>query len=267
MMMLNIHTCAGYVVTPGEVSFFSSRALGRVLSVRFARPAHGMAFVNVVYSPRTRWCHRKATCRREGSPLLLIASQGRVPGPTSPPPDYSNIDTQPHNRLFMRLFSNRLAEELGVPVPADKVNYDSVMAQVNGLATRAGGRPELLTGAAIRVLNSLFPPWLPPAFAAMFSKPLPSFAAWINAIVTVLVTQWLMGPSRMANDGTNTVEIERCRYLEESGCVGTCLNSCKRPTERFFAQSMGLPLYIEPNFDDLYVSVCVFGLRTPFRRE
>jgi Beta-carotene isomerase D27-like, C-terminal len=239
---------------------FSVRLRSCVFSVPFARPANGLRECRIL-TQCARWCHRKATCRREGSPLLLTASQSRVRGPTSPLPDYSNVDTQPHNRLFMRLFSNRLAEELGVPEPPDKVNYDSVMALVNGLATRAGGRPELLTEAAIRVLNSLFPPWLPPAFAAMFSKPLPIFAAWINAAVTVLVTQWLMGPSRMANDGSNTVEIERCRYLEESGCVGTCLNSCKLATERFFVQSMGLPRYIEPNVDDLYVDVSVKAAR------
>ena len=34
----------------------------------------------------------------------------------------------------------------------------------------------------------------------------------------------------------------RCRYLEETGCASICINSCKLPTQEFFAQDMGLPL-------------------------
>ena len=34
----------------------------------------------------------------------------------------------------------------------------------------------------------------------------------------------------------------RCRYLEETGCASICINSCKLPTQEFFARDMGLPL-------------------------
>ena len=36
--------------------------------------------------------------------------------------------------------------------------------------------------------------------------------------------------------------MRRCRYLEETGCASVCINSCKLPTQAFFAQDMGLPL-------------------------
>lgn len=36
-----------------------------------------------------------------------------------------------------------------------------------------------------------------------------------------------------------------CRYLEGSACVGTCVNMCKIPTETFFTESFGLPLYMK----------------------
>ena len=49
------------------------------------------------------------------------------------------------------------------------------------------------------------------------------------------------------------VLIKKCRYLEASGCVGLCVNLCKRPTEAFFADAFGLPLTMVPNFEDLSV--------------
>jgi hypothetical protein len=212
-------------------------------------PRNALAFGTCGFGPGTRRFPLRTSICRQRHPWTA-AYICRASGPSSPPPDYNSIDAQPHNRLFTKLFAARLADELGVPAPAAVTGYPAVMDLVQGLSVRAAGNPALLTAAAMRVLDSLFPAWLPPAFATIFSKPLPRFAAWINAVVTVLVTQWLMGPSRMASDGSATVEIERCRYLEESGCVGTCMNSCKRATEGFFIESMGLPVYIEPNFED-----------------
>ena len=70
------------------------------------------------------------------------------------------------------------------------------------------------------ILNSLFPSWLPPAFKVMFAKPLPGFSNKLNAWVTALTCQWLMGPSKVNDaeqeDGTvlrrQGVLIERCAH-------------------------------------------------------
>lgn len=143
-------------------------------------------------------------------------------GPQTPPPDYTRIDANPFNILFTRLFLQKLESELHrdgnpttittAPVTASR-DYAGVVSVVRNLKRRHRGNPVALRRASQRVLLSLFPVWLPPAFAALFSRPVPAFAAWINAAVTVAVTQWLMGPSRLASDNV-TVEIERCRYLE-----------------------------------------------------
>lgn len=189
------------------------------------------AFVTCVYFTTDPRYPSTVSSRRSliprAQPRHPVASLTR--GPTTPAPDYSRIDANPINRMFTNLFAARLADELGVPPLPTADGYDAVMQLVQSLTIRANGDASELTEAAVRVLDSLFPAWLPPAFAAVFSKPLPRFAAWINAIVTVGVTQWLMGPSQVRGeeDGSWTVEIERCRYLEESGCVGTCINSCK----------------------------------------
>ena len=43
--------------------------------------------------------------------------------------------------------------------------------------------------------------------------------------------------------------IDNQRYLEESGCASVCINSCKVPTQEFFARDMGIPLSMEPDYD------------------
>ena len=37
------------------------------------------------------------------------------------------------------------------------------------------------------------------------------------------------------------------RYLENSGCVGMCVNMCKLPTQEFFTNEFGLPLTMNPS--------------------
>ncbi|KAL6771686.1 CGL5 [Auxenochlorella protothecoides x Auxenochlorella symbiontica] len=49
----------------------------------------------------------------------------------------------------------------------------------------------------------------------------------------------------------SAVQIEKCRFLEGSGCVGMCVSLCKMPTQTFFLETVGLPLTLEPNFEDL----------------
>lgn len=134
-------------------------------------------------------------------------------GPTSPVPDYTPIDNNIFNTVFTSIFLRKLENELGAQAE-DVSGYDAVIQVVRRLANRHRGDPEGLRMASQRVLASLFPSWLPPAFVVLFSKPFPAFANWLNAIITIAVTQWLMGPSVLSKEDPSTVEIERCRYLE-----------------------------------------------------
>lgn len=54
------------------------------------------------------------------------------------------------------------------------------------------------------------------------------------------------------------VKIEKCRWLEQSGCVGMCAGLCKRPMQRMFGDVLGMPLSMEPNMEDLSCKM-VFG--------
>ena len=42
--------------------------------------------------------------------------------------------------------------------------------------------------------------------------------------------------------------VEKCKFLQESGCKGLCLHQCKLPAQQFFAEELGLPLTVSPNF-------------------
>lgn len=166
------------------------------------------AFAVAPLLPRSRARH----ARRSRTPCMR--------GPPTPAPDYARIDANPVNRRLTTIFRGKLEDELGRPAPV--AGYAGVVYAVNALAQRHRGNPEALRLASERVLQSLFPSWLPPAFDLIFSRNVPYFAKWINAVVTVAVTQWLMGPSRLAEGGM-TVEIERCRYLEGELVFPPCL--------------------------------------------
>ncbi|AQK41915.1 Beta-carotene isomerase D27 chloroplastic [Zea mays] len=58
------------------------------------------------------------------------------------------------------------------------------------------------------------------------------------------------------------VFVEKCKYLEESKCLGICINTCKLPTQTFFKDHMGVDLYMEPNFED-YSCQFNFGVPPP----
>lgn len=134
-------------------------------------------------------------------------------GPQTPPPDYTSIDKNPFNAFFTRIFVAKLEAELGQKMKG-ATGYDAVIQAVRRLGERHKGDPKALRAASQRVLTSFFPNWFLRAYVVLLANPFPGFASWINAAMTVAVTQWLMGPSKLADDDNKTVEIERCRYLE-----------------------------------------------------
>ncbi|OMO63997.1 hypothetical protein CCACVL1_22118 [Corchorus capsularis] len=122
----------------------------------------------------------------------------------------------------------------------------------------------------VRILNSIFPPFLLELYKILIA-PIDGgkVAAMMVARVTVLTCQWLMGTCTVNSvdlpDGTSCnsgVFVERCKYLEESKCVGVCINTCKLPTQSFFKDYMGVPLVMEPNFSD-YSCQFKFGVLPP----
>jgi hypothetical protein len=178
--------------------------------------------------------------------------------------------------LFMARFRSKLAEEFGRDSREPAASYAGIVELIVGLHEREGGQaPELVEGASRRVLRSLFPNW-PPLnpegtvgllhwFGVLFARPFPVFSARLNAWVTWLAAQWLMGrcelrdlsePADLARlavgDGKGQLlHVCRCRYLEETRCASICVNTCKMPTQAFFNKDMGVPMTIEPDYETL----------------
>lgn len=177
--------------------------------------------------------------------------------------------------FFMARFRARLAAELGRDVDAPSHSYAGITDLIVALHERGNGQSALVEGASRRVLCSLFPNWPPfnPEgtvgllywFGVLFARPFPAFSARLNAWVTWLAAQWLMGrcevrdieePADVArlaagNGKGQLLHVCRCRYLEETRCASICVNTCKMPTQAFFNSDMSVPLTIVPNYETL----------------
>ncbi|KAL5136466.1 Beta-carotene isomerase D27, chloroplastic [Glycine soja] len=169
--------------------------------------------------------------------------------------------------LFLKLFRNKLVQEVGWD--SKKAGYDGLIEVANRLMMKGTTNSDTVE-AAVRILRSLFPPYLLELYK-MLIAPIGGgkIAAMMVARATVLTCQWLMGPCKVNSvdlpDGTSCssgVYVERCKYLEESKCVGICTHTCKFPTQTFFKDHMGVPLLMEPNFAD-YSCQFKFGVLPP----
>ena len=92
-------------------------------------------------------------------------------------------------------------------------------------------------------------PWL---FKAIWSKTpwAPAILAWFTSVLLpFLVGEMALTQRAPGDTRAGGVQVTSCKVLEESGCSGLCLNMCKRPTEKMFAEKWGVPLYMQPNFE------------------
>jgi len=193
------------------------------------------------------------------SPTEPIASaKATTMGPDpSTKPDYENIVGplgRAVDKLFLEVFKHQLCQQVGYESTAE--GYQGIIETTQFLNKQSSDRDTIHTKAQA-TLQSLFPSWLPGAYAALFSKPFPEFSARMNAWATWWAGTWLMGECDINDvefdDGhvgeRQGLLVKRCRFLEEAGCASVCVNSCKIPTQNFFAQDMGLPLTMEPNYE------------------
>ncbi|KAF5462406.1 hypothetical protein F2P56_018411 [Juglans regia] len=141
--------------------------------------------------------------------------------------------------LFLNLFRNKMVQEVGWD--SEKPGYEGLIEVANRLMMR--GRTNSDTKeAAVRILISLFPPFLLELYRILIAP---------------------IGGGKIA---ATMVFVERCKYLEESKCVGICINTCKLPTQAFFKDYMGVPLLMEPNFID-YSCQFRFGVLPPLPED
>jgi hypothetical protein len=117
-------------------------------------------------------------------------------------------------------------------------------------------------------MRSLMPPGGDKIFRKLF--PTNKFSLELNATICKIVFAWMVGPMEVESTTENDlgemiaskVHIKKCRWLQESGCTGMCVNMCKTATQDFFVNDFGLPLTIKPNFEDKSCDF-YFGLTPP----
>ncbi|XP_074577637.1 beta-carotene isomerase D27, chloroplastic-like [Curcuma longa] len=108
--------------------------------------------------------------------------------------------------------------------------------------------------AILTVIKTLLPP-------STFSREY--FAAF-----TTLFFPWLIGPCEVKESQVNgkteknVVYIPKCRFLESTNCVGLCTNLCKIPSQSFIQDSLGMPVYMNPKFEDMSCEM-IFGQQPP----
>lgn len=173
----------------------------------------------------------------------------------------------PFDRLFIRLFSRKMANVVGQKTLLK--GYDGfVDLSQKIMQGRSADEQQALVAI---VLKSLVPApvlWL---IRTLFSPT--QLVCELNAWFATVLFEWLVGPCEVTEvtvtgeDGqprqqTSGVHMQRCRYLEQSGCVGMCVNMCKLPTQQFFTRDFGIPLTMTPNFEDFSCEM-VFGAPPP----
>lgn len=198
---------------------------------------------------------------RTRSALGLADRPYFVPGPPAEDkPDFDNIHGpmgKVVDDVFLSMFRTRLAEQVGVDSDKPKTDYQGIMELVKAMNARYSDRTEIQKRSQ-KTLSLLFPGWMPPNYAILFSKPFPGFASRMNAWATMMAGTWLMGECEVNDveiDDKGTIGkdqglmVKRCRFLEESQCASVCVNSCKIPTQNFFIEEMGLPLTMTPDYE------------------
>lgn len=171
------------------------------------------------------------------------------------------------DRAFIWLFSRKMARAVGAKPRA--AGYDGfVELSQKIMQGRNAAQQQALVAI---VLKSLVPApalWL---IRTLFSPT--RLVCELNAWFATVLFEWLVGPCEVREvevtdrDGNlrrqkSGVHIQKCRYLEQSGCVGMCVNMCKLPTQAFFSEDFGIPLTMTPNFEDFSCEM-VFGQPAP----
>ncbi|EEC78459.1 hypothetical protein OsI_18326 [Oryza sativa Indica Group] len=156
--------------------------------------------------------------------------------------------------FLLAFFRAKMVEEVGWD--SEKPGYTGLIEVANRPMVKGKSALEI-EQSAVRVLRSLFPPLLLVLFKALLvpiaNGQLASMMVGEFTRVTFffeIIQKMLLTSVQVLEMPLTSVFVEKCKYLEESKCLGMCINTCKLPTQTFFKDHIGVDLYMEPNFED-----------------
>jgi len=174
----------------------------------------------------------------------------------------------PLDKLLLDIFRKLVTQNTG-GVTSEKPGILGLVEQGRTFMIQPGQTPEAQHKMVSDTLGGLMTPVLPPFYRIFMSGMVPTFgedaadkkpvqlgpwfyAPWLTSVVTPTFFAFLVGPSRpnRRKDGhPGGLLVEKCKFLQESGCKGLCLHQCKLPAQQFFDSELGLPLTVSPNFE------------------
>ena len=185
--------------------------------------------------------------------------------------DSMTYKDSPLDNLLLSIFRNLVTENTG-GVTSEIKGIKGLLAQGRQYMTM-----ELPEGVTYQdhtiaqhtmvknTLGGLMTPALPPFYRIFMSGIVPNvgsewdgkqfgpwfYAPWLTSIVTPPFFGFLVGPSkpnRRLDGERGGLLVEKCKFLQESGCKGLCLHQCKIPAQEFFRDTLGMDLTVRPNF-------------------
>ncbi|XP_072973620.1 beta-carotene isomerase D27, chloroplastic [Typha angustifolia] len=166
------------------------------------------------------------------------------------------------DRLAIRYLSKSIQETSGIR--NEKDGYESLIevASVVSRSFDAKRQREVV----IQSLRNAFPSFMLTMIKILL--PPSKFSKEYFAAFTTMFFSWLVGPCEVRESEfqgrteKNVVYIPKCRFLESTNCVGMCTNMCKIPCQKFIQDSLGMPVNMVPNFEDMSCEM-IFGQQPP----
>jgi hypothetical protein len=169
------------------------------------------------------------------------------------------------DKLLLSIFRKLVAKNTG-GVTSEKAGILGLVDQGRTYMLQKDQTSEAQHKMVYFTLGDLMTPVLPPFYRIFMSGIVPKlgskldgkqfgpwfYAPWLTSVITPTFFSFLVGPSRpnRRKDGQlGGLVVEKCKFLQESGCKGLCLHQCKMPAQQFFQEELGLALAVSPNFE------------------
>lgn len=178
--------------------------------------------------------------------------------------DAMKYDDSLLDKLLLSIFRKLVTQNTG-GITSDKPGIEGLLEQGRAFMLRPGQTPEAQHKMVSDTLGGLMTPFLPPFYRIFMSGIVPKlgtdldgkqfgpwfYAPFLTSFVTPTFFGFLVGPSypnRRKDGQLGGLVVEKCKFLQESGCKGLCLHQCKLPAQQFFQEELGLSLTVSPNF-------------------